>query len=213
MTCYIDASYGVHADRKCHTGCAITLGDGTIYAKSATQKLNTKSSTEAELVGLSDASNQPIWTRHFLIDQEYQDKPAIIYQDNKSTIQLISNGQSNSECTRHVDIRYFYSHDRIKLGEVKIEYKLTNDMLTDMLTKPLQGEQFRTQRNKVLNINWVLPSVIILLPTLFQNLTYYFGQHQPYVFYALFCLNLFFRPIPSTLQNHPPRREHLRRVR
>ena len=45
---YIDASYGVHQDMKSHTGSTITLGKGSIYAKSSTQKLTTKSSTEAE---------------------------------------------------------------------------------------------------------------------------------------------------------------------
>jgi hypothetical protein len=53
---YIDASYGVHqGSGKSHTGCAIVLGDaGVIVARSSKQKIVTKSSTEAELVGLSD---------------------------------------------------------------------------------------------------------------------------------------------------------------
>ena len=58
---YVDASYAVHPDMKSHTGCVISLVMGHIYAKSSTQKLNTKSSTEAELVGRSDCSNQLIW--------------------------------------------------------------------------------------------------------------------------------------------------------
>ena len=33
---YIDASYAVHADKKSHTGCIITLGKGAIYGKSST---------------------------------------------------------------------------------------------------------------------------------------------------------------------------------
>ena len=102
ITCYVDASFGVHSDMKSHTGSAITLGKGVVYAKSSTQKLTTKSSTEAELVGLSDLANQVLWAR------EYQDRSAIIFQDNKSTIQLINNGRSNSERTRHINIRYFF---------------------------------------------------------------------------------------------------------
>lgn len=54
---YVDASYGVHSDMKSHTGSVISLGKGTIYGKSSTQKLNTKSSTESELVGLSDSAD------------------------------------------------------------------------------------------------------------------------------------------------------------
>jgi hypothetical protein len=49
---WVDASYAVHPDMRSHTGGAISLGRGVIYGTSKQQKLNTKSSTEAELVGL-----------------------------------------------------------------------------------------------------------------------------------------------------------------
>jgi hypothetical protein len=81
-----------------------------------------------------------------------EDRSAIIFQDNKSTIQLINNGRSNSERTRHINIRYFFLHDRVREKEIAIVYKSTTDMLADMLTKPLQGEQFRAFRDKVLGI-------------------------------------------------------------
>ncbi len=54
MKAYVDASYRVHADMKSHTGCVITLGKGPIFVRSAKQKLVSKSSTEAELIALSD---------------------------------------------------------------------------------------------------------------------------------------------------------------
>ena len=88
MTAYVDASYGVHPDMKSNTGCLVTLGAGPIFAKSGTQKLNTKSSTEAELVGMSDLGNQVIWTRNILSALSYDMPLAIIYQDNMSAIQL-----------------------------------------------------------------------------------------------------------------------------
>ena len=51
-------AYGVHQDtEKSHTGCAIVLGNaGPLFSKPAKQKIVTKSSTEAELVGLSDTA-------------------------------------------------------------------------------------------------------------------------------------------------------------
>ena len=55
---YVDASYGVHQDMKSHGGCLIGLGGGPVYAKSSSQKINTKSSTEAELVALSNSTSQ-----------------------------------------------------------------------------------------------------------------------------------------------------------
>jgi len=148
---YVDASYGVHQNMKSHTGCTIGIGRGPIYSKSSGQKLNTKSSTEAELVGLSDSTGQILWTRNFLIEQGYNVEAATIYQDNMSTIALVKNGKSNSERTRHIALRFFFVADRVASKEVKVEYMQTGEMLADILTKPLQGELFRKLRDKLLN--------------------------------------------------------------
>ena len=51
---YIDASFGCHPDGKSHTGLVVTLGGCTVLCMSSKQKLVTRDSTEAELVGLSD---------------------------------------------------------------------------------------------------------------------------------------------------------------
>jgi hypothetical protein len=59
---WIDASFAAHPDMKGHTGGVMTLGKGGVYGTSTRQKLVTKSSTEAELVGVSDVLQQVIWT-------------------------------------------------------------------------------------------------------------------------------------------------------
>ena len=66
----------------------MTFGRGAIQSLSRKQKLNTKSSTEAELVGADDASTMILWTRLFLEQQGYPIDQNILYQDNKSTILL-----------------------------------------------------------------------------------------------------------------------------
>ena len=88
---------------------------------------------------------------NFLERQGHPQPPALIYQDNQSTIQLMRNGRSNSERTRHVDIQYFILHDRITTGDIDIVYLPTTDMITDILTKPLQGELFKKLRKELLN--------------------------------------------------------------
>jgi hypothetical protein len=148
---YADASYGVHADGKSHTGVYITLGRGGVFFRSTKQKIVTKSSTESELIGLSDSLGQAIWTRDFLIGQGYKVGPAKVFQDNKSTITLAAKGRSTSDRTRHIHIRYFFVKDRVDSGEVEIEYKPTKLMLADLLTKPLQGDLFRAMRQELLN--------------------------------------------------------------
>ena len=98
-----------------HTGMMMTMGKGCIYVASGKKKINTKSSTEAELVGISDALPQVIWYRNFLMSQGYQAKDSIIYQDNQTKIWLYNNGQDSSiRRTCHIDIRYFFITYHIK---------------------------------------------------------------------------------------------------
>jgi hypothetical protein len=52
------------------------------------QKLNMRSSTEAELVGADDASVLILWTKLFLEEQGYTVNDNILFQDIKSTILL-----------------------------------------------------------------------------------------------------------------------------
>ena len=148
---YIDASYGVHENMRSHTGTVIGIGKGPIFAKSTGQKINTKSSCEAELVGLSDSTGTVIWVRNFLMGQGYQVGPATIFQDNKSAISMISSGKANAERTRHIAIRYFFVKDRIDSKEVRVEYMRTGEMIADILTKPLQGALFERLRKQLLN--------------------------------------------------------------
>ena len=148
---YVDSSYGVHSDMRSHTGVVIGLGRGPVYAKSSTQKINTKSSTESELVGLSDSTNQIVWSRNFILDQGYSVSAATVYQDNMSTIAMVKNGKSTSDKTKHIAVRFYFVADRVKSGEISIEYMNTGDMVADILTKPLQGALFRKLRKLLLN--------------------------------------------------------------
>ena len=107
---WIDASYAGHPDLKSHTGAATSFGRGVINTKSSKQKLNTKSSTEAELVGVSDYLPHCVWYRHFMEHQGYDLRNNFIYQDNQSAIRMEKNGRNS--CTgnsRHIHIRYFLS--------------------------------------------------------------------------------------------------------
>ena len=93
---------------------AMTLGKRVIYGMSACQKLNTRSSTKAELVAVDDCMSHVLWTRYFLEAQGYDINDCIIHQDNKSGILLEQNGRaSSSKHTRHINIRYYFITDRV----------------------------------------------------------------------------------------------------
>ena len=147
---FVDASYGVHADGKSHTGSCVVIGDvGAVHCRSTKQAIVTKSSTEAELVGLSDSSNQALHMRSFLVCQGYEMPPVVVYQDNMSCMALVERGRSGAERTRRIDIRYFWVKERVDKGEMKIEHKGTKEMYANVLTKPLQGSQFAYERESL----------------------------------------------------------------
>ena len=153
VTCYADASYGVHTDMKSHSGMVLTIGRGAIICKSSKQHIVTKSSTEAEVVAASDMAGDAIQLNHFLNHQNMSnDRPATLFQDNMSAILLLQNGKSSAKRTKHISIRYFWLQDRVVNGDIKIVYKSTEEMLADGLTKPLQGDQFKRFKNAILNI-------------------------------------------------------------
>ena len=83
MKFYADASFGVHRTFRSHTGGCMTMGTGCIISTSAKQKLNTKSSTEAELVAADDISNILMWSKNFMEFQGYT-RNVIFYQDNNA---------------------------------------------------------------------------------------------------------------------------------
>jgi len=153
MRWWVDASFAVHPDMKSQTGAVMSLGGGAMMSMSCRQKINTKSSTEAELVGVDDALPQVIWSRNFLLAQGFTVNDNVIYQDNQSTMLLERNGRrSSGKRTRHINIRYFFITDYIARGEARVEYCNTQQMIADLFTKPLQGAQFRRFRDLVLNI-------------------------------------------------------------
>ena len=89
---WIDASFAVHDDMKGHTGGTMSFGKGVLHAKSSKQKLNTKSSTETELVGVSEYIPYTIWMKNFLHEQGYK-VTGNVYQDNQSAIKMEKMGE------------------------------------------------------------------------------------------------------------------------
>jgi hypothetical protein len=93
---HIDASFAVHMDMKSHTGATLLLGSRTITSISTKQKINTCSSTEAELVGIDDVVSKVLWTKLFLEAQNFHIDTNIVYCDNTSSMKLEENGKAGS---------------------------------------------------------------------------------------------------------------------
>jgi hypothetical protein len=63
---WVNASFGVHPNMRSHTGAVMSIGKRAVYGMSSKQKINTKSSCEAELAGVDDAIPMVLWTQQFV---------------------------------------------------------------------------------------------------------------------------------------------------
>ena len=139
----MDVSFAAHPDFKSYTDDVMTMGKGVIKYTSKKQKLNTRRTTEAELVGPNDCSQQILWTALFMEKQGYNILRNILYQDNKSTILLEKNGRKSAgKRSRALNIRYFWMVDQIKKGNIHVKYCNKLEMVVDYMSKPLQGAIF-----------------------------------------------------------------------
>ena len=122
-------------------------------ATSTKQKINTRSSTETEIVAADDLMPAILWTNYFLEAQGYGTTSSVLYQDNKSAILLENNGRrSSSKRTKHIHMRYYFITDRVRKNELSIEHCPTEDMVADFFTKPLQGKLFHKFRSIIMNL-------------------------------------------------------------
>ena len=69
---------------------------GSAINVSAKQKLNTESSTTAELVGVDCASSLALWAPLFLGEQGHNVQENAVNQDNESMILPVKNGKTSS---------------------------------------------------------------------------------------------------------------------
>ena len=160
LVCSADASYGVHADGKSHSGLCVgfkgcdTVPNSFFMFSSGKQSIVTTSSCEAELVCANAGASYLVWTAQLLegfglsgpaatlcrnadsttYAHEILDAPEL-RQDNQSTIRLIDRGRGNFKNTRHIRVRYYYIRDLVLSGEVVVRWCSSAETVSDLLTK------------------------------------------------------------------------------
>ena len=137
---------------KSRTGTVLLCCGCFVGAWTSKQTMNTKSSTESELVGLTDECGWLIWAQNWLVEQGYEREVPVVYQDNTSVAEILKRGPTAQGRTRHLGIRHQFVGDLIKRNEIRIVYCRSEDMLADMLTKPLVGQQFRKLRDRMVKV-------------------------------------------------------------
>jgi hypothetical protein len=141
VNCFIDSSHGLHDDLRGQTGIVIKLGSATVFARSAKQKVNTKSSTETELHGVAEEVSQAIWTKNWLESMNHKVRIINLHIDNKSTIIMLLTGKCIGRNTRHINMRTFFIKQFIDDNTIKLVFTPTDKLFVDLLSKQMQGKK------------------------------------------------------------------------
>jgi len=151
LEAFADASYACHPDGRGHSGIVCSLGQTTIFARSGKQKLTAKSSTEAELLALNQATDEVLYLRNLLSELGFPPKgPTIIRQDNQSAITMALKGELGTKRTKHFTVRHYFVTDHIQARDIALIYQPGTQIPADGLTKPLPGPQFNRWAQRLL---------------------------------------------------------------
>jgi len=139
-----DAAFGDHSDRHSSEGYLATLYGGPIDWRASKQKTITTSSTEAELLAISEAGKALQWWKRLFnaigFDPEHQ---LSIKCDNMQTIRILcKNDPAIQTKLRHVDEYQHWLRQETQSKRVLIDWISTSCMPADSLTKIMTGQRF-----------------------------------------------------------------------
>ena len=139
LTGYTDADGASQDHRRAISGYAVFIDGGAVSWSSRKQELVTFSTAEAEYVAATHAAKEGIWLRR-LIGELFGpiDNSTPLYCDNQAALMLATTDNFHAR-TKHIDIRYHYIRHEVNAGTFTLIYCPTDDMVADILTKPLPG--------------------------------------------------------------------------
>ena len=134
---YCDASWATDPeDRRSTTGYVFMLHGAAISWTSKRQSTVALSSTEAEYLSLSAATQEALWLRRLAVELliSHPEEPLTIYCDNKGAIDLSTNAHFSGR-TKHIDVRHSFIKKNIDNKQIEINFIPSTHMLADTLTK------------------------------------------------------------------------------
>jgi hypothetical protein len=142
-----DASFADNSiDRKSSQAYAMKLFGGLIGWRANKQDTVTTSTTEAELLALSQTAKEALYVSRLIQELSVQldDQRIRIQCDNRQTIRLVTAEIALLQTKlRHVDIHNHWLRQEVSEKRIKVEYTPSKDMLADGFTKVLQNNAFR----------------------------------------------------------------------
>lgn len=101
-------------------------------------------------MALDLAARETKWLKQFLVelDQHKQTVPITIKGDNQGCLSVANNDRTDRR-TKHIDVQYHATRDKLKDGTISLEYCSTDRMVADSLTKPICKTKFEWCRTRM----------------------------------------------------------------
>ena len=74
----------------------------------------------------------------------------------------MNEGTSVSNKAKHMKVRYFYVKEKVDEKILTLQYKSTKEMIADLLTKPLFGEQFEEFVKYIYNDDNIMDCILFV---------------------------------------------------
>ena len=137
-------------------GYIFTYGNTTISWRSVKQTMVATSSNHSEILAMHEASRECVWLRSMIQHirescglSSIKNNPTILYEDNVACIAQIKGGYIKGDRTKHISLKFFYSHELQKDGEVDVQQIRSNDNLENLFIKALPSATFTKLVRKV----------------------------------------------------------------
>ena len=157
LTVYSDADFAGDIDqRRSTSGFAVYLNGNLIGWKSRKQVLTAVSTTEAEYIGLFEASKVVAFLEQVIDELKLPDSvirsKCVLYGDNQPSIANANNADHTGR-TKHLDIRHHFVRDQVELGRLVVQYCRSENMIADIFTKSLGKTKFHRFRKALVEQN------------------------------------------------------------
>jgi len=155
LTAFVDAAYMSHSDASSHTGYCVAIGSmnprSYIINKSSKQKCVATSSTHAEVRALFDLTVNLVFLIT-LFDELRRpiELPVTVYEDNQSTIDLVTSSTTRIGKSKHYLMLIQYIREQVTLGLMEVNKIPGENNISNILTKIITSIEYFDSINKIM---------------------------------------------------------------
>lgn len=147
---YVDADWAGDCEtRRSMSGYVAMMGGAAVAWGARPQEVVALSSAESEYISMCNGARETVWLRRLVSGMKIidgMDAPTTMLVDNQAAKALANNSAVNRR-NKHIDVRFHYTRQVIQEGALKPRYCCTEEMVADMMTKPLGRVKLQKFRN------------------------------------------------------------------